>query len=134
MKHDLFVGHFDRSVKSYIPRVIKPLDVAKVIAVFRTIGNMDAEFAEEYLDTLPSRIHSGYPEPVGYVGHSVIIWGKRGYLQCPWLNPGIVWESFAFIVALVEELGVDVWCPDDERFFSIDDLRPDERAPRDPPQ
>jgi hypothetical protein len=122
MKHPLFVGHFDVSVRSYRPRVTKPINLEKVRAILLDHCDKEAdgtpivaELAEE-LDL---------PEGAGrWLGRieQEDVHVKGGYLICPWLSGGVNQRSTRFICELHASLGVQIYEPDDATYFSPETL------------
>ncbi|HEV3387339.1 MAG TPA: hypothetical protein VG097_21145 [Gemmata sp.] len=47
---------------------------------------------------------------------------KGGYLVCPWLSAGINQISVKFICELRDSLGIQIYGPDDGRFFTGQEL------------
>lgn len=127
MKHPLYVGHFDMSVRSSRPKVTKPIDLEEVRALL--LGHCDkrpdgSPMAAE-LDEA-----AAVPEP-GWTWLGRIraedVHTKAGYLICPWLSAGINRESVGLILELHARLGVQIYEPDDARYFSPETLAEAER-------
>ena len=127
MKHPLFVGHFDVGVRSYRPRVTKPLELDKVRAIL-------LEHCDKEADGTPIVAELGEQEDLPATAGMWLgrieqedVHVKAGYLICPWLSGGVNKRSMEFICQLHSSLGVQIYEPDDARFFSPETLAKAER-------
>jgi hypothetical protein len=120
MIHQLFVAHFDVSIRSFRPKVEKSIALDKVQSILTAYCDKEpdgtlriAEIVEQ-----PTRTAGAWLGRVG--GEDVHL--KGGYLVCPWLGAGINQISVKFILHLHETLGVQIYDPGDGRFFSREEL------------
>jgi hypothetical protein len=127
MKHSLFVGHFDMNVRSFRPKVTKPIDLGKVRAILLAHCDKDADgtpIVAELVEQAPLPGNAG--TWFGRIGREDVH-AKAGYLICPWLSGGVNKESVRFICDLHACLGVQVYEPGDARYFSPETLAEAER-------
>ncbi len=97
MKHPLFVGHFDVNVRSFRPKVTKPIDLEKVHAVLLAHCDKEADgtpMAAELVEEVALPAAAG--KWLGQIGQEDVH-AKAGYLICPWLSGGVNKESVRFI-------------------------------------
>lgn len=127
MKHQLFVGHFDVSVRSFRPKVTKPIDLAKVRALLLAHCDKEADGTPIVADLskeVPLPAAAG--QWLGRIGQEDVHI-KAGYLICPWLSGGVNKESTRFICELHAFLGVQIYEPGDARYLSPETLTEAER-------
>jgi hypothetical protein len=124
MKHPLFVGHFDTTVRSYKPKVTKPITLASARTILAHYCDKTADGAPLLADSDESVISEG--GWLGRIGREDVHF-KAGYLICPWLSGGINNGSLKFIRELQASLGVQIYEPGDARFMSVEALEEAER-------
>lgn len=127
MKHPLFVGHFDVSVRSYRPRVTKPIDLDKVRAILLDHCDKEADGTPIVAELGgESELLAAAGEWLGRIEQEDVH-VKAGYLICPWLSGDINNGSVRFICELYASLGVQIYEPDDARYYSPETLAEAER-------
>lgn len=127
MKHPLFIGHFDVNVRSIRPRVTKPIDLEKVLAVLLTHCDREADgtpMVAEMTEEVALPVAAGMW--LGRIGQEDVH-AKAGYLVCPWLSGGVNKKSIMLIFELYDKLGVQIYEPGDERYFSPETLAETDR-------
>jgi|SRR5579872_2214285 len=120
MIHQLLVGHLDVGVRSFRPKVIKSLEIDKVKAILASYCDRECDGSLSMAQTVE--------RPVGKAG----VWLGRiggedlhlkgGYLVCPWISAGVNHLSVRFICELRDSLGIQIYGPDDGRFFTGQEL------------
>ena len=120
MIHQLLVGHFDESVRSFRPKVIKSLELDKVQAILASYCDKECDGTLRMAQTVerPTGKAGAWLGRIG--GEDVHL--KGGYLVCPWLGAGINQISVRFICDLRDSLGIQIYGPDDGRFFTGQEL------------
>jgi hypothetical protein len=120
MIHQLLVGHFDVSVRSFSPKVIKSLEIDKVQAILASYCDKECDGTLRMAQTVeqPTDKAGSWLGRIG--GEDVHL--KGGYLVCPWLSAGINQISVRFICELRDSLGIQIYGPDDGRFFTGQEL------------
>lgn len=127
MKHPLFVGHFDTTVRSFRPKVTKPINLDRVRSILLAHCDKDADgmpIAAGLTQEIARPAVAG--EWLGRIGHEDVHF-KAGYLICPWLSAGINAESAKFVSQLHSTLGVQIFEPGDARYYSPEMLIEAER-------
>ena len=119
MIHNLLIGHFDKSVRSTMPIVTRPIDIEIAKDVLSKYQNEDADnhaaFNEFEDDPL---LADRFGVELGKIDFRPVI-HKRGYLICPWLDGP---QSDKFIRELQSALDVDLFEEGDCRFLSPPEL------------
>jgi hypothetical protein len=124
MKHPLYVGHFDVSVRSFRPKVNKPIELNKVHTILAAYcDKVDGTLAMAALADESAGFEDGW---LGRIEQEDVKF-KAGYLICPWLGAGINEKSVRFICELQASLGVQIYDPGDARYFSPEELADAER-------
>jgi hypothetical protein len=116
MIHQLLVGHFDVSVRSFRPKVIKSIEVDRVQAILAAYCDKEGDGTPRMAQTVEQATGKAGAWLGRIGGEDVHL--KGGYLVCPWFSAGINQISIRFICDLRELLGVQIYGPDDGRFFT----------------
>lgn len=120
MKHPLFVGHFDESVRSLRPKVTKPIDLDRVHAIL--IAHCDkGPDGSPMIAKVTIDCAVADHEWLGRLGQEDVV-AKAGYLICPWLGIGINKASMRFIRDLHSTIEAQIFDPGDGVFYSPDQL------------
>ena len=108
MKHQLFVGHFNRAFRSIRPNVVKDIDINRVIEVLRSHCDRGEDGA--LLCVTGKHDLEAYDSPfkrIGCIEGDDVLW-RSGYLICPWLSTGVNRRSVEFMAELYDRLDVEI--------------------------